>query len=420
MSDLLRFTFSGNTVTAVFEVERDGSSEPERIEANESYVRRANGDVVKTETYATYREVKTYADSNGDGIFARISEVYTDLGGNVIASENSSDDDDDDDRDDDGRDDDDSDNNGNDNDDRRGTTGDDRLFAGRGDDTLRGAGGRDLLNGGFDDDDLFGDDGDDDLFGEDGDDSIVGGAGDDDLFGGDGDDDIEGGDGNDNLEDGSGDDNVSGGAGDDTFVCGLGRGKDTYRGGDGVDDLVYEQSTASLKIDLRKGSASGKDIGSDRLADIENVIAGTGSDKITGTDGANLIDANAGDDQIDGRDGDDTVIGGAGSDRLSGGKGADTFVFLSTRDSSVGNGRDQIRDLRLDDGDRIDLTLIDADIATTGDQAFTLVSAFTGRAGQLVFRDRVLAGDVNGDGRADFEIGIVGTNAPDISGALAL
>jgi len=66
------------------------------------------------------------------------------------------------------------------------------------------------------------------------------------------------------------------------------------------------------------------------------------------------------------------------------------------------------------DGDRIDLRTIDAKIGKAGNQAFSWVdrndldAAFTGREGQLRFAGGVLMGDVDGDGRADFHIKVVG------------
>jgi hypothetical protein len=63
----------------------------------------------------------------------------------------------------------------------------------------------------------------------------------------------------------------------------------------------------------------------------------------------------------------------------------------------------------------IDLGQVDADITQDGDQAFHVVEAFTGQAGELVeavdeFRGvSMVLGDVDGDGAADFEIDIGST-----------
>ena len=113
---------------------------------------------------------------------------------------------------------------------------------------------------------------------------------------------------------------------------------------------------------------------------------------------------------MSGRGGDDILSGGLGADRLEGGSGADLFVF-----GEVDAGRDLIADFNAAEGDRIDLSAIDA-VAETWfeDDAFQFVggAAFTGTAGEL----RVAAasaggwevsGDCDGDGVADFTILVV-------------
>ena len=69
-------------------------------------------------------------------------------------------------------------------------------------------------------------------------------------------------------------------------------------------------------------------------------------DKLTGNDGANVIDGRGGDDEISGEGGNDTLIGGSGSDILTGGGGDDTFVI---------SGRDTITDFIPMPEDKLDL-----------------------------------------------------------------
>ncbi|MDT9547293.1 MAG: S8 family serine peptidase [Chlorobium phaeovibrioides] len=52
---------------------------------------------------------------------------------------------------------------------------------------------------------------------------------------------------------------------------------------------------------------------------IEDVVTGSGNDRVVGNDAANIITT---------RDGDDTVQGGLGNDTIDGGKGSDTAVYL--------------------------------------------------------------------------------------------
>jgi len=118
-------------------------------------------------------------------------------------------------------------------------------------------------------------------------------------------------------------------------------------------------------------------------------------------------------DTIDGGAGNDVLNGGARRDYLTGGAGSDRFVYTNVSDSSYAD-YDRIMDLS--DEDIIDLSGIDADINTEGDQAFALVDSFTGQAGQITLTYNagagftVLAADVNGDGLADMRIVLYGNH----------
>ena len=61
-------------------------------------------------------------------------------------------------------------------------------------------------------------------------------------------------------------------------------------------------------------------------------------------------------------------------------------------------------------GDKIDVSKIDANSLEIGNQDFSFVGEqdFSGVAGELRFSQRLLQGDINGDGVADFEIKLVG------------
>ncbi len=152
--------------------------------------------------------------------------------------------------------------------------------------------------------------------------------------------------------------------------------------------------------------------------DLQNVISGgIGNDTIAGAAGQDFLFGDAGKDNIDGGDDIDSIYGGAGKDRLTGGGDGDSFIYSVVTDSRSGAARDVITDFR--SADDIDLTAIDAKIGG-GNQAFKFIGAqdFHRSAGELRFETQNLAGkahdrtfiqgDVNGDGRADFEIELVG------------
>lgn len=91
---------------------------------------------------------------------------------------------------------------------------------------------------------------------------------------------------------------------------------------------------------------------------------------------------------------------------MAGGLGIDTFIFSSVSDAAG----DVITDFSVVHGDRLHLRRMDADMLQPGDQLFAWIgdASFSNVAGQLQFREGVLAGDVNGDGTADFQIMLTG------------
>jgi Ca2+-binding RTX toxin-like protein len=120
-------------------------------------------------------------------------------------------------------------------------------------------------------------------------------------------------------------------------------------------------------------------------------------------------------DVLRGGSGNDLIYGGNSGDTLQGGAGADIFRYQSTTESNSG-GQDGIQDFAL--GDLIDLSFIDADTGTAGNQTFTFIGsgAFTNQAGQLRAVGTspglwTVQGDTNGDNNADFVVAVVVTDA---------
>jgi Ca2+-binding RTX toxin-like protein len=108
--------------------------------------------------------------------------------------------------------------------------------------------------------------------------------------------------------------------------------------------------------------------------------------------------------------GNDVLTGGNGRDIQVGGVGVDRFDFNLIGETKVGALRDRLNDFKHGQGDKIDLSGIDAKTGIAGNQAFTFIGddAFSDTKGELRFKDLgakvIVQGDVNGNGTADFEI----------------
>lgn len=174
------------------------------------------------------------------------------------------------------------------------------------------------------------------------------------------------------------------------------------------------------------------------LAGIDTVVGSRLADTIAGDDLANWLRGGKGADRIDGRAGNDhlaggngvddlrggrdadRVAGGGGRDTLGGGAGADVFVFAKTGDLAKKAARtDVITDFEAG-LDLIHLARLDAR-SGHGNQAFRWIGEadFGKHAGELHYRIfdrpgtaddmRLVEGDLNGDGKADFRIVLAGT-----------
>lgn len=132
---------------------------------------------------------------------------------------------------------------------------------------------------------------------------------------------------------------------------------------------------------------------------------GTGTDTVAGGKGNDQLFGGAGNDKLYGGDGNDRLYGDAGVDRLYGGAGDDTFIFTKVSDLPAGKSRDRIYGFDRHD-DLIDLSGIDANTEKKGNQAFTFIGGkdYSDAAGELRVSGKVIAGDVDGDGKSDFSI----------------
>ncbi|MGK9237114.1 M10 family metallopeptidase C-terminal domain-containing protein [Inquilinus limosus] len=299
---------------------------------------------------------------------------------------------------------------------RVGTESNDVLFGDTGADTLQGRGGADLLHG------------------DGGADQLDGGAGEDTVsyFGsawgvtvdlrtgrgrgsdaeGDRYQDIEhvlGSSHDDVLIGDEGINRLSGDVGNDRLL-GEG-GADVLDGGTGWDKVDYSGSAGRVAIDLSGTPGSGGTAEGDVLIGIEEVVGSGYDDRITGDGTDNRLCGGAGDDRID---------GGVGRDLLMGGTGADRFVYTAVGDSGLGSADadDVIEDFSQADGDTIDLSAIDTDPVTPGDQGFMFLDhrgrSFTGTPGEVRFDytrkyewTRIYV-DVDGDRETDMLISLKG------------
>ncbi|MGL4968381.1 MAG: calcium-binding protein [Inquilinus sp.] len=345
-----------------------------------------------------------------------------------------------------------------------GSLGHDQLYGGAGNDTLKGYQGNNQLYGGDGNDTLEADDGIDILDGGAGNDilranthsttadadTLRGGAGADEMDGGAGIDtayysegsigvtvdlfgvngvgighggnaegdrltnieNLVGSQGNDHLTGNTFANTLDGGAGTD--VLSGGDGTDVLRGGSGPDRLdgQFGSDTASyyggatgVLVSLASGTGSGGEAQGDTLSGIENLTGSQGSDSLYGNAGANVLQ---------GWNGNDLLVGRAGKDTLTGGAGADRFQVTALGDNVIGANADRITDFSHAQGDRIDLSGIDANTGTAGNQAFRFLGAgaYTHHAGEMHYyvsgSDTVVSGDVNGGGVSDFSIVLSG------------
>ena len=247
-----------------------------------------------------------------------------------------------------------------------------------------------------------------DIFGTTGNDNIVGREDNCSIYGFGGNDKLTGRAGIDVLEGGEGADTLKGFAGNDRLEGGV--GNDLLDGGTGQDTAIYWRESAGYTVSLVTGKAgvTGQ-TPSDTLVSIQNVIGTSFNDVLTGNNAANTLEGGSGADRLNGGGGGDTLIGNGGKDTLQGGGGADRFTYLGIDESTPGAGRDRILAFSRSEGDKIDLRTIDGD-ADVHDSAFTFIgkAAFSGVDGQLRYSTitggLLVAGDVNGDKVADFEV----------------
>lgn len=196
---------------------------------------------------------------------------------------------------------------------------------------------------------------------------VEGGSGADTITGNSAVNSLLGGAGADTLSGGAGGDVIKGGDGGDKLIGDLDAANDLYYGGDGSTDnsdsdhLTYSSATQSITLKLQGavglstayGTATGSEIGSDQIYQVEKATTGDGNDTLIGNSAANYLSGQGGDDMLDGGSGADTLYGGDGDDTLVGsGDGANDLYYGGTASADT-NGTY---------GDLLDYSAITADL----------------------------------------------------------
>lgn len=170
--------------------------------------------------------------------------------------------------------------------------------------------------------------------------------------------------------------------------------------------------------------------GSESSAPLNITVLGQDNNDIfTGTNSADVFYGGNGNDQLIGFAGRDLLYGGNGNDIITGGRDRDTMTGGAGNDvfkykvigetGKTSSTRDVITDYRHGQ-DKIDLRDIDASTKKSGNQNFTFIGQqdFHHTPGEVHFLKvnkagsandyTVVEGDVNGDGKADFQIQLKG------------
>ena len=146
------------------------------------------------------------------------------------------------------------------------------------------------------------------------------------------------------------------------------------------------------------------------LATRENseLIGRAANDLLRGNTGNDALWGDRGQDTLSGAQGNDWLQGGQGSDRLRGGVGADFFSY-QTKDASS-RWRDTITDFDCRQGDRLGIIAVldGKDPFANPGWEYIGSASFNGAAAELRFADGRLQGDVDGDGKADLRIQLLG------------
>jgi serralysin len=115
----------------------------------------------------------------------------------------------------------------------------------------------------------------------------------------------------------------------------------------GSDTINFADDTRAQVMDLRAGTFStvygtAGNLGIAIGTMIENFVAGSGSDRVTGNNAANRLDLRGGNDSANGMAGNDILLGGDGADQLLGLQGDDLLRGDGGADRLTGGGGNDV------------------------------------------------------------------------------
>ncbi|MBI3506723.1 MAG: M10 family metallopeptidase C-terminal domain-containing protein, partial [Proteobacteria bacterium] len=184
-------------------------------------------------------------------------------------------------------------------------------------------------------------------------------------------------------------------------------GNDTISGLNGVDTIYGKAGDDTLNGNQQN----------------DTLYGGSGNDTLNGNDQDDTLYGGSDNDTLNGNDNNDTLYGGlgidnlsggAGQDTLTGGSGVDTFTFSAIGDSDKDASKSDVITDFLHGTDKIDLSGIDANTSTGGNQAF----AFGGNNVNTVANsvtwsesggNTIIHIDNSGNTTADMQIVLTGT-----------
>jgi Ca2+-binding RTX toxin-like protein len=230
------------------------------------------------------------------------------------------------------------------------------------------------------------------------------------ITGGIGKDTLSGGLGNDSLSGGAGDDSLLGGDGNDTLAAGTGAA-DVLDGGAGDGDVVnvlgnfaaYTRTRVSLTDTKLVNAGTGESM---VIRNVETVHFADGDKSL---DAVNDNLASTGSDTLTGTDGNDVLNGGAGADSMSGGLGNDTYT-VDVAGDSVTEAADAGTDLVNVAYTAAGLTYTLADNVENATVTGTVATNLTGNGLDNILTGNGVANKLDGGAGNDSLVGGVGTD----------